>query len=331
MITKVALLVMALLAPFAYGVTQYDTGAGIVFKLDVVQDVTLERSSTNFNYLEYLIVSKHPDYPNKRSLVQFENLPSDVSSSKIKSAQMYLYYVYAHKASFRSITSVPFIPRYMQVHLVKKSWNETQTTSGRRDSSHLWSTAYLGLDGTDAEEVPEPGTVTIFPHRPKGFVEFNVTNAVKRWREGLPNHGLVIRATNELDEGRDIRFASNAMYDSTQHAYILVSVLPSLTNESSSSPRQSSQAQDEHQSSQVQVKNQSSQVQVKNHSSQEQTKQQPCRVQVEHQSSQAGLPCVADELNPSQIPIKSSSGHIPLYRRFLFFPFIIICEFVFIV
>ena len=223
----------ALLPPFEHGVTQYDTGAGIVFKLEVVQDVTLERSTRNFNYLQYLIVSKHPSYPNKRSLVQFENLPSDIPSSKIKSAKMYLYYVYAHKASWYTITQVPFIPRYMQLHLVKKSWNEAQATSSRRDSSNVWTTPYLGLDGTDAEDVPEPGTVTIFPYRPRGFVEFDVTNAVKRWREGVPNNGLVISATNELVEGRDIRFASNAMPDSSQHPYILVSVASSPNEESS--------------------------------------------------------------------------------------------------
>ncbi|XP_078378718.1 uncharacterized protein LOC144661762 [Oculina patagonica] len=221
-IRVVIVLMVAIIAPSAHGVTQYDTGAGVVFKLDVVQDVTLERSSTNFNYLQYLIVSKHPGYPNKRSLVQFENLSSNCPSSKIKAANMYLYYVYAHKASSDTITQTPFIARYIQLHLVKKSWDETQATSSRRDSSHLWSTAYLGLDGTDAEEVPEPGTVTIFPYRPKGFVEFGVTNAVKRWSESLPNHSLVIRATNELDEGRDIRFASNAMSDSSQHASVRV-------------------------------------------------------------------------------------------------------------
>ena len=235
MIAVVQVLMMALLTPIAQGVTQYNTGAGTVFKLEVVQDVTLERASTNFNYLQYLIVSKHPGYPNKRSLVQFENLPRDCPSSRIKSAKMYLYYVYAHKASWHTITQTPFIPRYMQLHLVKKTWKEAEATSSRRDASNLWSTAYLGLDGTDAEEVPEPGTVTIFPYRPRGFVEFDVTNAVKMWSEGLPNNGLVIRATNELDEGRDIRFASNAMPDAAQHAYILVRVASSSACSSSSS------------------------------------------------------------------------------------------------
>ncbi|KAJ7365166.1 hypothetical protein OS493_007816 [Desmophyllum pertusum] len=191
--------------------------------LEWVQDVSLERPTTNYNSLPYLLVSKHPQYPNKRSLVQFENLPSDCPSSKIHSAKMYLYYVYAHKASWHPITMTPFIPRYMQLYLVKKSWNEAQATSIKRLSSINWSTLYLGLDGIDAEACPEPGIVTIFPFRPKNnFVEFDVTNAVKRWKDGLPNHGLLIRAKNELEAGRGIRFASNAMSDSSKHAFVLV-------------------------------------------------------------------------------------------------------------
>lgn len=44
-------------------------------RLEVVQDVTLESSSTNYNSLEYLLIGEHPGYPLKRSLIQFEDLP----------------------------------------------------------------------------------------------------------------------------------------------------------------------------------------------------------------------------------------------------------------
>ena len=221
-----SILLVALLAPAAHGVTTYDTGAGLVYRLGVTQDVTLESGSTNYNYLQYLIVSKHPGFPNKRSLVQFEDLPSACPVSLIQSAKMYLYYEYAHKASKQSINNVPFIPRYLEVHLVKKAWSEAQATSTKRLSGTSWATSYLGLDGTDAEAAPQPGKVTLFPHRPKGFMEFDVTDAVKSWRSEVSNNGLVIRATNELSAGRDIRFASNAMPDSSKHAYILVRCVP---------------------------------------------------------------------------------------------------------
>ena len=106
--------------------------------------------------------------------------------------------------------------------MVKKSWNEFQATSTKRDNSQSWSTAWLALDNTDAEAEPQSCSVTIFPYRPQGFVEFDITRALRRWRSGVPNHGLVIRATNELDAGRSIRFASNAMSDTTKHAHVLV-------------------------------------------------------------------------------------------------------------
>ena len=217
-----ALLMAVLVTPPACGVMTFDTGAGKVHKLSVTQDVTLERGSTNFNSLEYLIVSKHPGYPNKRSLVQFEDVPSSCQSSNVISAKMYLYYEYSHKASGSSIKSVPFIPRHLRVHLVKKPWVESQTTSTLRLRGIAWSSQWLALDGTDAETTTQGGTVTIFPQRPKGFVEFDVTNAVKDWSSGVPNNGLVIRATNELDAGRDTRFSSNANSDFSKHAFVLV-------------------------------------------------------------------------------------------------------------
>lgn len=220
--SALTVLLVTLLAPAVHGVKTYDTGSGIVYKLGMKQDVTLERGSSNFNYLEYLIVSKHPGYPNKRSLVQFEDLPSTCPTPQIESAKMYLYYEYAHKASFSSISRVPFIPRYLEVYLVRKPWNEAQTTSTMRLIGTPWSSPWLGLDGTDAEATPQQGTVIIFPSRPKGFIEFDVTNAVRSWSDGVANNGLVIRATNELDPGRDIRFASHAMSDSSKHAFVLV-------------------------------------------------------------------------------------------------------------
>ena len=206
----------------AHDVKTYDTGAGKVYKLNLTQDVTLERGSQNFNYLDFLIVSKIPTFPNTRSLVQFEDLPSSCPSKNVTSAKMYLYYLKSGKPSYMSPESIPFIPRYLQVHLVKKTWNESQTTSTMRLRGIPWSSPWLALDDTDAEVTPQQGTVTIFPYRPSGFVEFDVTDAVTNWSSGVPNNGLVIRATNELVLGRSNLFASNGNSDASKHAYVLV-------------------------------------------------------------------------------------------------------------
>ena len=199
---------------------QTNLGPGItVYILKVVEDVTLERGTTNFNYLEYLITSFHAGYPKKRSLLRFEDVPSECSS--INHAMMYIYYDRSHKPSFYNVDQAPFITRTIQAHRVLKSWKETQATSTKRNSYSNWHTAWLGLNGIDATSCPT-GQTTIYASRPRGFVEIEVTSAVEAWKSGSPNYGVVIWATNENTEGRDTRFASNADSDSSRHAYIVL-------------------------------------------------------------------------------------------------------------
>ena len=58
--------------------------------------------------------------------------------------------------------------------------------------------------------------------RPAGFMpEFDVTQAVRNWRAGEPNHGVIMWATNENVPGRDLRFASRSA-DESRHAFINV-------------------------------------------------------------------------------------------------------------
>ena len=187
--------------------------------LQVVEDVTLEHASTNFNYLEYLIVGLHPGYPKKRSLLRFENVPS--GCSVVYHATMYLYYQYSHKASFYTDAQVPFITRTIQAHRVLKSWKETQATSTKRYSGVNWGTQWLGLNNIDAKSV-STGHTTIHPTTKRGFVGIDVTSAVKDWKAGHPNYGVVIWATNENIAGRDTRFASKSESNSSKHPYIQV-------------------------------------------------------------------------------------------------------------
>ncbi|CAI8028441.1 hypothetical protein GBAR_LOCUS16220 [Geodia barretti] len=113
------LLVPLLPIPFASRIEalgQFDTGAGNTYNLQVTQDVWLERGSRNYNNHQYLIVGTHPHYPLKRSLLQFEDLPS--TCIHVHWAKMYVHFAYAHKASFMSVTQVPYISRPLQVHQV---------------------------------------------------------------------------------------------------------------------------------------------------------------------------------------------------------------------
>ena len=155
---------------------------------------------------------------------------------------MYLYYAYSSKPSWMTVNQVPFITRTIQAHRVLKSWNESQATTTKRYSStsngkvwsmsrgiqlqshqpqtsNLWDQPYLGLDDTDANDCPT-GQVTIYAKRPAGFVEIDVTSAMKEWKAGKPNYGALILATNENIDGRDTRFFSKSYSDPTKHAYI---------------------------------------------------------------------------------------------------------------
>jgi len=199
---------------------QTNVGAGsTVYKLNVVEDVWLEGSYSNYNNYQWLIVGKHPGYAKKRSLLRFQDIPSGCKT--VNHAMMYLYYIYSHKASWQTVDQAPFITRTVQAHRVPRSWKETQATSTKRLSGYKWFAQYLGLDDTDANDCPT-GQATIYAYRPSGFVEFEVTSAVKDWKAGKPNYGLLIWATNEDQNGRDTRFYSKSYRDSSKHPYIIL-------------------------------------------------------------------------------------------------------------
>ena len=114
-------------------------------------------------------------------------------------------------------TRAVIIPNFQ----LKKSWKETEATSSRRYYGENWSEHYLDLKGNDAG--PDViGTTTVYTNRPAGFVEFDVTNAVRNWANGNSNYGVLLRATTEYTEGRGIRFFSKSHSDSSRHAFINV-------------------------------------------------------------------------------------------------------------
>ena len=194
--------------------------SGTIFytTLQVGQDVTLERGSTNYNYLKYLIVGTHPGYPLKRSLLRFQ--PLDVPNcDTILKADLYLFYAYAHKASTSQVRT---FPRTIVAHQVLKEWSEIQATSTKRFNHVYWDKQWLNL-GSDALLFPTSSGVTINPSiNHPGFYTIDVTSAVRNWKNNQGNFGLLIRATNEHIEGRDFRFVSNADSNREKHAYILV-------------------------------------------------------------------------------------------------------------
>ena len=70
-----SLILLVTTASFTQAYQTYNYGNGIIHKLNVVQDVTLELRR-NLNHFKTLLVARLTYWPLKRSLVQFENLKS---------------------------------------------------------------------------------------------------------------------------------------------------------------------------------------------------------------------------------------------------------------
>lgn len=190
----------------------YDHGDGHTFWLKCTQDADIWESipddhggHISHNDRNFLIVGKMPEYSRKRILIQFEDIPEEYANRKIKWAKMYLYYWKYHKASWQEYEQAPMIPRDLQVHQLLKSWNESETTSVNRSNDSKWNEPFVALDGSDAAAAPL-SSVTVHPQRPRGYIEFDVTEAVSNWCTGQPNCGLLIWATNEDSNGVEIRF-----------------------------------------------------------------------------------------------------------------------------
>lgn len=72
-------------------------------RLEATQDVTLESGYTNYNYLDYLIIAEHTNYPLKRSLLQFEDFTASSGCTKVS---IYIY------ISTRSTHSFSLLQQY---------------------------------------------------------------------------------------------------------------------------------------------------------------------------------------------------------------------------
>ena len=203
---------------------QTDYGNGRLYKRYAIADTFLERQGTNFNFYDFLIVSKLTDYPKKRSLLKFSI--SDIPSTcNVTFAKMYLKFWYAHKASFHTVQKSPYLSRQLQVHQIKKEWSETQATQENRLSGTPWSAPYLAVDGTDASSYVLD-CVIMYTGRPADYVEFDVTVAVKNWLAGEPNYGLLVWDVMENFDGRGLRFYSREQSDTSKRPFLNVLCAP---------------------------------------------------------------------------------------------------------
>ena len=142
---------------------------------------------------------------------------------------MYLYFAYPHRAGFRSVKVQLYLKNTFQVYRVLKPWKEQEATIDYRERGLKWNNRLLNI-GKDTESKPQCSfndalkcsPETLYPPRPAGFMEFDVTKTMRSWSKGTPNYGLLVKVVNEAVNGRDIRFYSKSHSDFRQHPFIFV-------------------------------------------------------------------------------------------------------------
>ena len=164
---------------------------GPIKKLCATKDVFLE-DNTNKNSEPFLIVGKKPGFNAKRTVIQFESIPTNCN--RVVRAKMYLYY-------YESSPAPSTLARTLQVHQLKKQWDETTATL-----NSPWS-AGPRLNGIDAVPITMD-TVNINAGTSiNQYIEFDVTQAAQNWKSNSQsNHGVLIFATNDEVDGSDLFF-----------------------------------------------------------------------------------------------------------------------------
>jgi len=175
----------------------------ITTKIEASEDTWLETSSNQGNN-QYLIIGRHSSWPKKRSLLKFDT--SDLEGSqKIISAKMLIYYRYAHSASW--INEDP-IDRVVSVHQVLKPWDENAASETKATATVPWTEPMCGINDVDASSTAEDSQLWVALET-KQWKSFDLTALVQAWVDNpYSNHGVLLRAENEEEQGRDMRMYS---------------------------------------------------------------------------------------------------------------------------
>ena len=205
---------------------QTDQGFGNLHILSAVKDTFVERAGKNWDKASFghLIVGHLIHYPVKRTLIQFEDLPSSCPVDKIVWARFFMHFVYAHRASFRSVRSQPWIDYTIHVHRIKRGWYEHSTTPENRCNTcenRSWYKLRLEL-GRDAVPEPECIKTVIRSGQPGGRIGFDITGAMKEWASGQKNNGVLVKVDREDLSGRGLRFYDRHHKDVNMRPYAQV-------------------------------------------------------------------------------------------------------------
>ena len=192
----------------------------IVVKEQATDDTWLEDySPKGTNNL--LIVGKAAYYPKKRTTLKFpiSNIPDDAT---IESSYLKVFYYGKGKASWSTET---FIPRYIRANIIFTNWSESSA-----DAYYPWKSTPYGSFGTEpgsSDYYSDEEDEILFDINSGCWKEFNLIRAVNAWRdgylgtlEGIQNFGVVLWATNEDEDGYDLRMRSSEYSDINYKPYL---------------------------------------------------------------------------------------------------------------
>jgi hypothetical protein len=173
-------------------------------ELTATADSWLEEEAGGLGSQKELRIGKTSTYPMKRSLIRFSlagKLPKGIT---IAGAELS---VYQFGATAPTGTVEPNLDREIQVFRVNRSWTETGVTWMTTGTQEEWTEPYLGLNGEDADVTPQD--TKLWMYADYGYKTFSLTALVQAWyAEPESNFGVLLRATNEQESGKDIQIRS---------------------------------------------------------------------------------------------------------------------------
>jgi len=180
-------------------------GQKVSIKADADADSWLEGNS-NRGKANLLILGKSGSYAHKRSVVRF-NLSGLPKGAKIAAARMRVFVAYWHDSKGGKDTP---IDRTIAVHRMLRAWTEygiTTKNTGAGGPHKYWQASYVALNDFDAAKAP--AITALWTKGSGGWKDFDITQLVQAWADDpAKNFGVLLRATNETQTGREPRMHS---------------------------------------------------------------------------------------------------------------------------
>ncbi len=105
-----------------------------------------------------------------------------------------------------------WIDRWVQAHQLLVEWDEGIATKDLRLFEEIgipWSTPYAGINGTDANAQYE-STLLFQETTATGWKSWDLSALTQKWINGsATNYGVILWATSEGTDGKDLRFRSS--------------------------------------------------------------------------------------------------------------------------